>query len=172
MRTAFPSGETGGVTACLGHPRPACGPGLCKGRCTCGGLTWRGRGGGRENRMSPRLGAAGHSLHKARRGGKAGTTAGQEGRKGQHSWRPDLSSEARPGRQPAARPFRRSAPGCQARRRGECQRRRRLEHRAAGRGARGVALHGGVREAALVGQRGGLVHRRPHLSEGLQKKTT
>ncbi|CAK0889966.1 unnamed protein product [Prorocentrum cordatum] len=153
MRTAFPSGETGGVTACLGHPRPACGPGLCKGRCTCGGLTWRGRGGGRENR-------------------KAGTTAGQEGRKGQHSWRPDLSSEARPGRQPAARPFRRSAPGCQARRRGECQRRRRLEHRAAGRGARGVALHGGVREAALVGQRGGLVHRRPHLSEGLQKKTT
>ncbi|CAK0889964.1 unnamed protein product [Prorocentrum cordatum] len=109
---------------------------------------------------------------RARRGGKAGTTAGQEGRKGQHSWRPDLSSEARPGRQPAARPFRRSAPGCQARRRGECQRRRRLEHRAAGRGARGVALHGGVREAALVGQRGGLVHRRPHLSEGLQKKTT
>ncbi|CAK0889967.1 unnamed protein product [Prorocentrum cordatum] len=103
---------------------------------------------------------------------QAGTTAGQEGRKGQHSWRPDLSSEARPGRQPAARPFRRSAPGCQARRRGECQRRRRLEHRAAGRGARGVALHGGVREAALVGQRGGLVHRRPHLSEGLQKKTT
>jgi len=66
------------------------------------------------------------------------------------------------------------AMGCKTKRRSQGEQRRRPERRAGGRGARRVVAHGGVRQAALVGHRGGLVQRRTrraaHVEEGEERQ--